>query len=266
MDIKFSKFHGAGNDFILLDNRKEKYSHLIPSTIKWLCDRHFGIGADGLIMLEKSKTAHFVMRYFNADGNPGSMCGNGSRCAVFFAQQLKIVKRKCSFEAIDGRHEATIEKGNFPHVVSVSVKMNDVFEIDKAEKDYIINTGSPHLVRFVKDIYKIEVKKVGNSIRYNKRFKKEGINVNFVSEKKGQLLIRTYERGVEDETLSCGTGITASAIAAHHAGIIKKNNIDVIAEGGKLNVKFDAQSYAYQNIILSGNAAFVYKGNFKILI
>lgn len=265
MEIVFHKYHGAGNDFILLDNRKKKYSKLSRKQIAFLCDRHFSIGADGLIMLNKDGKAKLEMKYFNADGGIGSMCGNGSRCFVLFARQLKLIKKEISFRAYDGMHTATILKDK-KNSAEIKVSMNNVNIIEKKNTDWFLNTGSPHYVKFVKSIEGLEVVSEGRKIRNNSTYKKEGTNVNFVAVSNDKVLIRTYERGVEDETLACGTGITASALAAHHAGKISdsKKEINVVARGGNLKVSFQKTNNGYNNIYLSGPAEFVYAGAVKI--
>ncbi len=243
MEIAFHKYHGAGNDFILLDNRKKKYSKLSCKQITFLCDRHFGIGADGLIMLNKDGETKLEMKYFNADGGIGSMCGNGSRCFVLFARQLKLIKKEMSFRAYDGMHTATILKGK-RNSAEIKVSMNDVTTIEKKDADWFLNTGSPHYVKFVRSIEGLEVVSEGRKIRNSNTYKEEGTNVNFVTVNTDKVLIRTYERGVEDETLACGTGITASALAAHYSGKISadKKEINVVARGGNLKVAFQKTS------------------------
>jgi diaminopimelate epimerase len=265
MEVAFHKYHGAGNDFILLDNRKKKYSKLSSKQIAFLCDRHFGIGADGLVTLNKTNKAKLEMKYFNADGGIGSMCGNGSRCFVLFARQLKLIIKDVSFKAYDGIHKATILKYK-NQSAEIKVSMNDVNSIEKTNGDLFLNTGSPHHVKFVKSIEGIEVVTEGRKIRNNSTYKKEGTNVNFVAIKNDKIFIRTYERGVEDETLACGTGITASALAAHYAGKLPKDKkeINVVARGGNLKVSFQKNNKSYNNIYLSGPAEFVYTGTVKI--
>ncbi len=265
MEVEFHKYHGAGNDFILLDNRKEKYSKLSRKQIEFLCDRHFGIGADGLITLNKTNEVKFEMKYFNADGGIGSMCGNGSRCFVLFARQLKLIKSNVPFMAYDGIHTATILKDK-KNRAEIKVSMADVNAVRKINADWSLNTGSPHYVKFVKSVEGLEIVTEGRKIRNSSAYKKEGINVNFVAIKNDEIFIRTYERGVEDETLACGTGITASALAAHYAGKLTndKKEINVVARGGNLKVSFRKTNNGYTNIYLSGPAEFVYAGTVKI--
>ena len=256
MKIEFHKYQGAGNDFVMVDNRDNNFPVENGALIKKICDRRFGVGADGLILLQKHTNFDFEMVYFNADGNEGSMCGNGGRCVAAFADSLAIIKNRTSFLAIDGNHEAVINDK------IISLKMADVNGIEKIGKDYFLNTGSPHFVRFVKDIENQDVVKEGKKIRYNKRFEKEGTNVNFVEAKKDGLHVRTYERGVEAETLSCGTGVTAVALIAAFIHINPKaKQFPMVTTGGKLKVSFLQKSPTeYTDIWLHGPAAFVYRG------
>jgi diaminopimelate epimerase len=263
MKIVFEKYHGTGNDFIMLDNRKQQYSVLKEKQIEFLCNRRFGIGADGLILLEKDADADFRMVYYNSDGRISSMCGNGGRCLAAFAKSLKLVKDKCTFIAADGMHEALID-GSIPPVVKL--KMKDVEKVEEIGSDFFLNTGSPHYVRFVKDVTSIEVNEDGSRIRYSSRFQKEGTNVNFVQSIKEKIIVRSYERGVEEETLSCGTGVVASALASVSKGIIKKSSgvVDVDVMGGMLKVHFEKSGSGYKNVWLEGEATFVYKGEMEI--
>ena len=260
MLIKFYKYQGAGNDFILLDNRKKTYDQLSNDQVKSLCDRHFGIGADGLMLLNEKKGFDFEMIYFNADGNPGSMCGNGGRCIVQFASKLGIKKNEYSFSAVDGDHSAKID---FDKIVSL--KMNDVKNVEFFLDHYILNTGSPHYIKFVTGLEDYNVVSEGKDVRYSKQFTEEGINVNFVETlRDDEIFVRTYERGVEDETLSCGTGVTASAIVAAHNdnGF---NRVEVKTKGGNLSVEFDKISDTeFKNIWLSGPATFVFTAEIEI--
>lgn len=264
MHLKFSKYQGAGNDFILIDNRSSKFSTLKPKQIAILCDRHFGIGADGLILIQHSSDVDFEMVYYNADGNIGSMCGNGARCAVLFGKQIGVAGKKTQFMAYDGLHTANINAVNNFASAIVSVSMSDVSEIKKHNGNFVLNTGSPHYVKFVDDVEKIDVVKEGKRIRNNNTFKAKGINVNFVAYKSKASNIRTYERGVEDETLACGTGITASAIAAHYSGLTKSTSVNMIARGGSLNVTFTVKDNQYSKIVLTGSAMKVFDGEIKI--
>lgn len=259
--MKFYKYHGAGNDFILVDNRKNIFKGS-SKYIEKICDRRFGIGADGLILLNKSNQSDFEMDYYNADGKTGSMCGNGGRCIALFASHLSIIKKKTNFIAYDGLHEAEIittdKKDNS---AMVKLKMQDVNNITKIGSDFLIDTGSPHYIRFVQDVTAVNVIKEGRKIRYSEAHRKNGVNVNFVSIKSGKLYIRSYERGVENETLACGTGITASALAAVSAGLISnKNKTLVVAMGGMLAVYFTKTETGYTDIFLEGKATKVFEG------
>jgi len=256
MNIKFSKYHGTGNDFIIIDNR----SLILKPKTEWiakLCHRRFGIGADGLMLLEKSRDFDFSMKYFNANGNEGTMCGNGGRCIVVFAYNLGIIKSLAKFSAIDGNHSAEIlkhEKNDF----LVDLKMQNVEDIKIYKDHYFINTGSPHYVCFVENLDSFDVFNEGRKIRYSKDFMPNGTNVNFVEIKDENLFVRTYERGVENETYSCGTGVTASAIAFS----LRENKTvqNIATRGGKLSVKFEKKGNSFTNIHLIGSASFVFKG------
>ncbi|MGN6249412.1 MAG: diaminopimelate epimerase [Ginsengibacter sp.] len=260
MKIKFYKYQGAGNDFILIDNR-EKISHeFTVQHIKKMCDRHFGIGADGLMLLNNKEGFDFEMIYFNADGNEGSMCGNGGRCIVQFASNMGIKKNEYKFSATDGVHEAKIDLNK-----EVSLKMNDVTDVDFSMDHFVLDTGSPHYVKFVGDVQDLNVVSDGSKIRNSREFSEKGINVNFVQTlDDDHIFVRTYERGVEDETLSCGTGVTASALmAAHNDNGF--NHVEVRTKGGHLSVEFDKISDSeFRNIWLSGPATFVFSGEYEI--
>ena len=231
MTLKFHKYQGTGNDFVVADNRSGEYSFLSTDQIRRFCDRRFGIGADGLMLLNKKDGYDFEMKYYNADGREGSMCGNGGRCITKFAYHLGIHKNEYRFMAVDGEHEAEIDTDGI-----VSLRMKDVDSIQKIHGDFILNTGSPHYIKIVKDVMEIDVYQKGRDIRYSKEYELEGINVNFV-EMAGDhnIIVRTYERGVEDETYSCGTGVTAAAIVCYHNenGF---NDVEVKTLGGTLTV------------------------------
>lgn len=255
MTLKFYKYQGTGNDFIMIDNREKLFKN-DTKLIAFLCDRKFGIGADGLILLEHSEDAEddFKMVYFNSDGNESTMCGNGGRCLVKFAQFLEIIEDKATFTAIDGKHHASIDR----HLVSL--QMQDVYEIKNVDDTYFLNTGSPHHISFVENVDQLHVKEEGAKIRYNETYKEEGVNVNFVTPQEDYLQVRTYERGVEDETLSCGTGVTAVAIAAHRSKLILDHKIAIVAQGGSLSVSFDESEGNYTNVWLTGPAQYVFEG------
>ncbi len=260
MTISFYKYQGTGNDFILLDNRQQTYSGLTQQVIARICERRFGIGADGLMLLNLKEGYDFEMKYFNADGREGSMCGNGGRCMVRFAYHLGIHKSSYHFLASDGEHEAEIDDGTN----IINLKMKDVSGIREENGDYILNTGSPHLVKIVDDVMDYDVLKKGTEIRYNEEFTKDGINVNFVEQKKSdEIIVRTYERGVEDETFSCGTGVTASAIVCYHNDV-GYNDVTVTTKGGELVVKYDRHNdNSYTNIWLCGPAEKVFEGKIE---
>ena len=260
MDIHFFKYQGTGNDFIILDNRDSTYSFLNTAQVNFLCSRKFGIGADGLMLLNKHNYYDFEMVYYNADGKEGSMCGNGGRCLVKFAYDSGIKKTTYHFMATDGPHEAEIDLQGI-----VRLKMKDVQAVKNKTDHFILDTGSPHYVQFVQNLQNMDVKEEGKKIRYSDDFADEGINVNFVETVDDHtIFVRTYERGVENETLSCGTGVTAAAlVSAHNENSF--NEIDVRTTGGKLSVEFDlSDENEYSNIWLCGPAEFVFKGEIGI--
>ncbi len=260
MKIEFYKYQGAGNDFILLDNRQKAYDGITTEQVKKLCDRHFGIGSDGLMLLNHKEGFDFEMVYYNADGKEGSMCGNGGRCLVKLASELGIRKKEYLFSAVDGAHEAEMDLEK-----EVSLKMNDVSRVNFTLDYYLLNTGSPHYVKYVKNLEKMDVVTEGRKIRNSKDFVEEGVNVNFVEKiSEDKIYVRTYERGVEDETLSCGTGVTASAlISAHNDNGF--NTVEVKTKGGNLSVEFEKISDTqFKNIWLSGPANLVYSGEIEL--
>lgn len=262
MEIIFEKYQGTGNDFVMIDQRhKSIIHHDDQQTIAHLCDRRFGIGGDGLILLEKSDNYDFKMVYFNADGRQSTMCGNGGRCIVKFAHQLKIFDHKTVFEAIDGEHHAYINEDG-----SVSLQMIDVQDIISLNSHtFQLNTGSPHYVDFGETLPD-DIKSAGSHIRYSPKYKEEGINVNFVAIHDSDLEIATYERGVEDETYSCGTGVTAAALAyAVKEHLLGKQQFTLQTKGGNLNVSFMRHSDgSCTDVWLSGPALRVFNGDFKI--
>lgn len=260
MTVKFYKYQGTGNDFIMIDNRAYGLSKNQTDLVKHLCDRKFGIGSDGLILLTEKISYDFEMVYFNSDGNESSMCGNGGRCLIKFAHQLGIIENKCRFLAIDGDHDGEILPGGI-----VSLKMKDVEDIENSNGNYVLNTGSPHYVSFANYVKQIKIVEEARKVRNSDRFIQQGINVNFVEKLSDhEIFVRTYERGVEDETLSCGTGVVASALAfASKSGIIM-NLVDIQSMGGKLQVKFDANGRGYKNIYLIGPAERVFDGEIEI--
>jgi len=258
MELTFYKYQGTGNDFVIMDNRDGNIS-LTFQQVKFLCDRKFGIGADGLMLLKSSSNYDFEMVYYNADGNEGSMCGNGGRCLVQFALDRGIKKEKYKFIATDGEHDATFSEG------WINLKMKDVTEVIVDRDAYIVNTGSPHYVKPTNDVLNLNVYEEGKAIRYSDDFKEVGINVNFVEQLDEDLIrVRTYERGVENETLSCGTGVTASALFFAQDGL-GFNRVDVTTLGGNLAVEFDKVSdNKFENIWLCGPAKFVFTGTINV--
>jgi len=260
--VTFYKYHGTGNDFILIDARADGGSMYTQKTVKELCDRHFGIGADGLILLQSSESADFSMKYFNSDGNESTMCGNGGRCITAFARDLGIIKEKAVFTGIDGEHIACFSDTNFIHL-----KMIDVESIASLEGGYFLNTGSPHFVLPGNNIHDLDVFKEGKKIRDSAIFAPGGTNVNFmVVRGPAEIDVRTFERGVEQETLSCGTGSVASAITACYIQNTDNNSFQVNTSGGKLEVKFTREgNIRFTNIWLAGPVEFVFRGEVGIV-
>lgn len=257
MKFHFFKYEATGNDFILVDNRSADLS-FSKEQIGRLCDRRFGVGADGLILIEKDPSANFSVNYFNRDGSQ-SLCGNGSRAAVHFASRLGITNGKASFGAYDGLHEAELLNSGV-----VRLKMNDVGNVERIGEDYLIDTGSPHYIRFVTDIRNFPVVEEGRAIRNSERFRAKGVNVNFVElQDDNVIFVRTYERGVEDETHSCGTGVTASALAASFSAF--QSPVHIRTKGGELQVEFKTgQSGTFQDIFLIGPAKMVFEGDLEL--
>lgn len=259
MNLHFYKYQGTGNDFIILNNLDKTYQ-LTTDQVRFLCDRKFGVGADGLMLLNPSLQYDFEMKYYNADGREGTMCGNGGRCLVKFARHQKFHKNTFVFAAIDGVHEAVIQDNGW-----VYLKMRNVNGIEKHFADSVLDTGSPHYVHPVADVRGADVYAEGKAIRYGHEYKEEGINVNFVEqEENDEIYVRTYERGVENETLSCGTGVVASALVFAHneAGF---NRVNVETPGGRLAVEFDKTGDdKFENIWLCGPAEFVFAGTINV--
>ncbi|QNJ96600.1 diaminopimelate epimerase [Constantimarinum furrinae] len=257
MQLQFYKYQGTGNDFVMIDNRRGEFPKNNTKFVSRLCDRKFGIGADGLILLEDSETANFSMIYYNADGNPGSMCGNGARCITHFARFLGIIEAKAKFEAVDGVHHATIE-GDV-----ISLKMQDVNNIEVYNHYCYLNTGSPHHVAMVTGLQEYDVFNEGRSLR-NSLYGTEGANINFVEAiSEDTVNVRTYERGVEDETLSCGTGVTAVALALAETGMTTGNEVSLQTPGGVLKVSYKKTTEGYEDIFLIGPATMVFKGEWE---
>ncbi|MEE9363320.1 MAG: diaminopimelate epimerase [Cellulophaga sp.] len=257
MVLTFYKYQGTGNDFVMVDNRGESFPKNNIKLIASVCDRRFGVGADGLILLENDTETDFKMVYYNSDGNQSTMCGNGGRCIVAFAKQLGIVARETSFMAIDGLHNATINEG------IVSLQMQDVKELVKKEKYTFLDTGSPHHVQLIKNLEDFNVAKEGAKLRYG-IYGEKGSNINFVSKISEDIFsVRTYERGVEDETLACGTGVTAVALAMHSIGETSKTKLKVNVLGGELSVHFEEDADGYKKVFLIGAAKQVFKGEIE---
>lgn len=254
MNINFTKYHGTGNDFIMIDDRSESFDESDVELIEAMCSRRFGVGADGLILLRSEVDYDFKMVYFNSDGRQSSMCGNGGRCLVQFAHSLSVFDGKCKFLAIDGDHLGEVMVDG-----TIKLKMGDVDEVSRDREDFVLDTGSPHYVQSVDEVREKDIKRAGAAIRYSDKYKAEGINVNFIELKGGILHVATYERGVEDETYSCGTGVTASAIVAHELGICK-SPVSIYTKGGLLKVHFQKSDVGFNNIWLEGPAVKVFDG------
>lgn len=261
MNLHFYKYEGAGNDFILIDNRKLEIDHQNPSFLSGLCNRRFGIGADGIMFLQEVKGYDFEMVYYNANGEPSSMCGNGGRCIVAFAKDLGLIKEETNFLAVDGPHYARIsEKGDW-----VSLQMIDVDEVKNDGNAFVLNTGSPHYVLQQSGVKDKNVFQEGKAIRYNDTYALNGINVNFVEDMGDHYFVRTYERGVEDETFACGTGVTAVALAmAKHKNQTGYINTPIDVLGGKLNIRFNFDGNKFTEVYLEGPATFVFEGNKEV--
>jgi diaminopimelate epimerase len=260
-NIPFFKYQGAGNDFILIDNRGLEYSNLTEKQVNFLCNRRFGVGADGLMLLQNHTAYDFEMHYYNADGRIGSMCGNGGRCIVAFAKAIGIINRETNFLAVDGAHYAKIsEAGNW-----VDLQMIDVQDIQQDEEAFVLNTGSPHYVLEVSNLEALDVFAEGKRIRNNNTYKEKGINVNFIEDKGDHFFIRTFERGVEDETYACGTGVTAVALAKAKQGKTTGHFSKAIKVlGGDMRVEYNYDGQTFTEIFLCGPAELVFSGSIKI--
>ena len=257
MELTFVKYQGTGNDFVMIDNSTLQYEPLTISQIQHICSRRFGVGADGLILIEQGNGVDFTMNYYNADGSQ-SFCGNGGRCAVAFAYQLGLISSECKFRAIDGIHYAAVLANN-----RIKLRMGEISAIERIEQDYYIHTGSPHYIRFT-DSNDLDIVDFGRTIRYNQRFKDEGTNVNIARPQKNHIEVQTYERGVEDETYSCGTGVTAVALV--HASTLAENEgtTCIQTKGGELNVYWKKQNGMFTEVYLEGPATLVYEGKINI--
>ena len=256
--INFSKFHGAGNDFIMINAIKNEIV-LSEELIFKMCDRRTGIGADGLIILMHSDNHDFRMRYYNCDGKESTFCGNGGRCIAAFAHQQGIIKNEATYEAVDGIHKAKVTETSSNEYL-VELTMRDIMSYKLDDDSLLIDTGSPHYVKKVMNLDTMDVYAEGAKIRYDKNISSDGVNVDFLLNDNGNIRIRTYERGVENETLACGTGVTASAMAASlwYGG----NDIDIYTQIAKLNVRFDKENNTFKNVVLTGPAAHVFDGMF----
>jgi diaminopimelate epimerase len=263
--ISFSKYQGTGNDFIIIDNRKNIFDKKNSPLINKLCDRRFGIGADGLMLLNSSDKFDYEMKYYNADGKEGSMCGNGGRCLAAFAKRLGMIKAEAAFIAIDGAHHARIHAYDEQTLsATVFLKMNDVKKVESGNGYLFLDTGSPHYIIMVDNPDEVDVITEGRKIRYNDRFKETGTNVNFVHYDDEKIIARTYERGVEDETWSCGTGAVAAVLAVAEKGLLgEKMHCKLQTKGGELNVHFEKANGGYENIFLEGPATFVFDGEIE---
>ncbi len=257
--MHFNKYHGAGNDFIIVDNRMNLFEKGNHELIANLCNRRYGIGADGLMLLETHGQSDFRMIYFNSDGYEGSLCGNGGRCITAFANKLGIIGKHARFIASDGIHEAEVVNPCF-----IRLKMSDINQVEEGDNFYYLDTGSPHYIQFTNNLAEKEVLKDGREIRNSERFREEGTNVNFVEIEKNGLFVRTYERGVENETLACGTGIVASAISAALKTESDISSYNIRALGGELVVSFERKENKFYNIWLEGPAAYVFSGDITI--
>ncbi len=261
--LHFFKYQGTGNDFVVLDNREGVLDPGNEQLIRHLCDRRFGIGADGLMLLEEAEGVDFRMVYFNADGREGSMCGNGGRCLTAFAHRLGLVAEgaTCRFLAADGLHEARVLQPDW-----IELKMGDVQDVDRQEDYYFLNTGSPHYVQFVEALDSVDVAVTGAEIRWSPVFQPGGTNVNFVEKQQDGLRVATFERGVEAETLSCGTGVTAAALCwALEKSIEGPQEVAIQTRGGNLSVKFSRRGDTITDIWLCGPATFVFEGNINTI-
>jgi diaminopimelate epimerase len=262
MIVQFSKYHGTGNDFVIIDGRSQDTSYFDRKLIRTICDRRFGIGGDGLIILQESAGFDFRMRYFNADGLEGTMCGNGGRCITAFAREMGIISLDTTFEGIDGTHDATILPNG-----EIRLKLKDVDGIRWMEDGYLIDTGSPHFVKYVSRLNELDVEQAGREIRNQSRFGLKGVNVNFIEAEgnSNRISVRTYERGVEAETYSCGTGVAAAAICSYFHFKSDIFSYHIRTPGGNLNVTFSAQHHThFTDIFLTGGASHVYDGSIEI--
>ncbi len=255
MELHFTKYQGTGNDFVLVDNREGIFPKEDLDLVRRICDRRFGVGADGLMLIEKSEKEDFTMIYFNSDGSK-SLCGNGSRCSIHFAHSLGMIDQETSFITTDGAHRAFLKEG------WVHFQLHDIDNVSQLGDDFFVENGSPHHVMFVEDLDNFDVFANGQKIRYSDRYQPEGTNVNFVEMLDDGIKVRTYERGVENETLSCGTGVTAAAIIAALKG--KSSPVRVNTKGGDLEVSFEKEGHTFKDVFLAGPATKVFEGRMKM--
>ncbi len=259
MEIKFQKYQGTGNDFIMIDCVNQSNIEISIPLIQQLCNRRFGIGADGLICIYKHNKYHFEMKYYNSDGSR-SFCGNGARCAVAFAHSLGLFEKDAHFLAIDGEHNASLNEEQ------VHLLMSDVPSISEDNDAFVLDTGSPHFVCFVNDLDTMDIVKYGQEVRYNEKYKEQGINVNLAQKVDSQKInMLTYERGVEDETFSCGTGASAVALAyALKNNVTEPFELEIKVKGGQLKVSAIPNNGGFKNIYLIGPATYVFNGSVSV--
>lgn len=260
MHFDFFKYQGTGNDFVLINNHRLSFPKENHELIREICDRRFGIGADGLMLLEEIPGYDFKMVYYNADGNESTMCGNGGRCISAFAKHLGLVENSGKFIAVDGEHEFVITNG----IVKLKMINVETNGMHLENEDDVLFTGSPHYVSFRNDIEKMNVTEEARKIRYNATYAKEGINVNFVEANEGKIKMRTYERGVEDETLSCGTGTVAVALSFAERNNLEAGTVEILTPGGNLAVSFAKEQSIFTNVWLEGPAKLVFTGSIDV--
>ena len=260
MTLQFSKYEGTGNDFIVIDDMKLHFP-VSEKLIRDLCDRHNGIGADGVLLVQHSEGYDFGMKYFNSDGSPATFCGNGGRCVAAFAHYYGIAGNTCRFMAADGIHHAIITE-NKGQTMIVELGMQDAVIYDTLNSLYYLNTGTYHVVKFVGNPDNVDVIESGREIRFEAKYEPHGTNVNFARMLKKELYVRTYEKGVENETLSCGTGVTATAVAASlkYGG----SAFFVNTAGGRLHVSFTRVEETFKEVKLTGPARLVFEGKIEI--
>ncbi|MFK7900654.1 MAG: diaminopimelate epimerase [Cyclobacteriaceae bacterium] len=257
MRVDFRKYQATGNDFVMLDNRAGEYSALTTDQVAFICSRRFGVGADGLILLQNHTSYDFEMVYYNSDGNQSTMCGNGGRCIVRFAHDLGVIGDEATFLAIDGEHKAKVT----PDVIHL--QMIDVPFVEGKDAHDFLDTGSPHHVDFVEDVMNYPIVAKGREIRNSTRYEPiAGTNVNFVTITDGGIKVRTYERGVEDETYSCGTGVTACALLSSLKGY--SSPVPIYTKGGELSVSFERNDTAFHNVWLNGPAKLVFSASIEV--